>query len=84
MFLKLTNLKNYMYSTTEKEKDFLNQQKLLTTSSLKDFNDRELLEKQTIYLMNIEKSNERIKVNLQFWFYFAIISGVSGLLFLIN
>ncbi|CAD0002471.1 hypothetical protein [Flavobacterium salmonis] len=73
-----------MYSTTEKEKDFLNQQKLLTTSSLKDFNDRELLEKQTIYLMNIEKSNERIKVNLQFWFYFAIISGVSGLLFLIN
>ncbi|CAD0007049.1 hypothetical protein FLACHUCJ7_03124 [Flavobacterium chungangense] len=73
-----------MYSTSEKEKDFLNQQKLLTTSSLKDFNDRELLEKQTIYLMNIEKSNERIKVNLQFWFYFAIISGVSGLLFLIN
>ncbi|MBF4494644.1 hypothetical protein IR010_19045 [Flavobacterium sp. MR2016-29] len=73
-----------MYSTTEKEKEFLNQTKSLTSTSVKEFSDRELLEKQTIYLMNIEKSNERIKANLQFWFYCGIICGVISFLFLIN
>jgi hypothetical protein len=73
-----------MYSTTEKEKDFLNQTNSLTTSSLKNLTDRELLEKQTIYLMNIEKSNEKIKANMQFWFYAAILGGIASFLFALN
>ena len=62
-----------MYSTTEKEKIFLNQNKVLTSETVTEFSDRELLEKQTIYLRNIMKSNESIKLNMQFWFYFGII-----------
>ncbi|WP_281235140.1 hypothetical protein [Flavobacterium gelatinilyticum] len=73
-----------MYSTTQQEKDFLNQVKSPTTNSLKELTDRELMEKQTIHLMNIEKSNERIKVNLQFWFYFAIVGIVIAILFSIQ
>lgn len=73
-----------MYSTTEQEKEFLNKSKPLTRDSVKDLSDRELLEKQTIYLMNIEKSNERIKANLQFWFYATLIGGVASFLFAIN
>jgi hypothetical protein len=73
-----------MYLTTEKEKAFLNQPKSSTSSSLKELTDRELIEKQTICLMNIEKSNEKIKANLQFWFYFAIVGSIFSFLFLIN
>lgn len=74
-----------MYSITEKEKDFLNQkQKVLTSENIKEFSDRELLEKQTLYLKNIMKSNDSIKLNIQFWFYGGVISGVMLLLFLIN
>lgn len=73
-----------MYSTTEKEKAFLNQPKSLTSSYVNELTDRELLEKQTICLINIEKSNEKIKANLQFWFYFVIVGGIITFLFLIN
>ncbi|GEM_PF-4090777 len=34
--------------------------------------------------MNIEKSNERIKANLQFWFYAGLLGGVASFLFLIK
>lgn len=70
-----------MYSITEKEKDFLNQRaKVLTSENIKEFSDRDLLEKQTIYLKNIDKSNESIKANIQFWFYFIIIGIILILL----
>lgn len=74
-----------MYSTTEKEKEFLNQ--TAVPKNLDDYSkltDRELLERQTLYLFNIKNSNERIKANVQFWFYFTIISIVLSFLFFIN
>ena len=40
---------------------------------LEKLSDRELQERQTLYLKKIEKSNERIKLNIQFWFYATII-----------
>lgn len=73
-----------MYSTTEQEKDFLDKSKSHKTNSLDGLTERELIEKQTLYLMNIEKSNERIKANMQFWFYTAIVGATISLLFLIN
>ena len=73
-----------MYSTTEKEKAFLNQDKVLTSETVKELTDRELLEKQTIYLRNIMKSNESIKANMQFWFYFGLIGGALLFLFVLN
>ncbi|MDR6844533.1 hypothetical protein [Flavobacterium granuli] len=45
--------------------------------------DRELQEKQTRLLTQIEKSNTRIKLNLQFWFYFTLIGGALTL-FVLN
>ena len=73
-----------MYSSTEKEKTFLDQNKILTSETVKEFSDRELLEKQTIYLRNIMKSNESIKANMQFWFYFGLIGGAILFLFVLN
>ncbi|MEO7978981.1 hypothetical protein [Flavobacterium sp.] len=74
-----------MYSITEKEKDFLNQKtKVLTSENIKEFSDRELLEKQTLYLKNIIKSNDTIKLNIQFWFYTGLIGGAILFLFLLN
>lgn len=73
-----------MYSTTEQEKDFLYKSKSHKTNYSKGLTERELIEKQTLYLMNIEKSNERIKANIQFWFYLAIVGAVINFLFLIN
>lgn len=73
-----------MYSTTEKEKQFLDKSKFFKTDSFKDLTERDLLEKQIFHLMNIEKSNERIKANMQFWFYIAIIGSIISFLFLIN
>ena len=61
-----------MYSTSETEKDFLNKKNQVSSESVKDLSDRELQEQQTISLINIEKSNLRIKANLQFWFYFSL------------
>jgi lipid-A-disaccharide synthase-like uncharacterized protein len=48
--------------------------------------DRELYERMFYTQFKIEKSNERIKMNLQFWFYFILISAVISLytLFLNN
>ena len=40
---------------------------------LEKLNDRELQERQALYLNKIQKSNERIKLNIQFWFYATII-----------
>jgi hypothetical protein len=41
---------------------------------LEKLTDRELQEKQALYLRNIEKTNLSIKNNIQFWFYATIIS----------
>ena len=45
-----------------------------TLKELKELSDRELLERQTFYLMKIEQTNNSIKNNVQFWFYATIIS----------
>lgn len=49
---------------------------------LEKLTDREVQERQSLYLRNIEKSNERIKLNLQFWFYATIISAALTILIL--
>lgn len=46
--------------------------------------DREVQERQAFYLRKIERSNERIKLNLQFWFYATIISATLTLLFVLK
>lgn len=51
---------------------------------IEKLSDRELQEKQSYYLMNLEKSNRRILLNLQFWFYTFLISIVIGFFVLIN
>jgi hypothetical protein len=33
-----------------------------------------LQEKYTLYLLNNEKNNEQIKLNLEFWFYLLLVS----------
>jgi len=76
-----------MYSSTPQEKEFFEKANPSPPKTLKEFkelSDRELLERQTLYLFKIENSNERIKLNLQFWFYFAIVSVVIGTLILLN
>jgi len=74
-----------MYSTSEKEKEFFEKKaQPQNLSDLKELSDRELLEIQTLYLSNIQKSNERIKLNIQFWFYFGLILFVISLLFTLN
>jgi hypothetical protein len=55
-----------------------------TLKEFKQLSDRELLERQTLYLFKIENSNERIKLNLQFWFYFTIVCSVIGALAFLN
>lgn len=74
-----------MYSTSESEKEFL--KNTTPPKSLQDFStlpDRELLERQTLYLYNIRNSNDRIKANLQFWFYFVMASIVLSILYLMT
>ncbi len=80
-----------MDSTSEPEKKNFEEQKVFLPNedrpfyeAIKKLNDRELQEKQAFYLRNIQNSNERIKLNLQFWFYFAIASMVISFLILIN
>jgi hypothetical protein len=52
--------------------------------SIEKLTDRELQEKQTRLLTEIEKSNTRIKLNLQFWFYFTLIGGFLTAFVLFN
>jgi hypothetical protein len=52
--------------------------------SIEKLTDRELQEKQTRLLTEIEKSNTRIKLNLQFWFYFTLIGGFLTAFVLLN
>ncbi len=76
-----------MYSTTPKDKEMLEKANPNPPKTLKEFkelSDRELLERQTLYLFKIENSNERIKLNLQFWFYFTIVCSVIGALAFLN
>ena len=73
-----------MYSTTPLEKEMLekgNPNPPKTLKEFKELSDRELLERQTLYLFNIQNSNERIKLNVQFWFYATIISAAVTILF---
>jgi len=61
-----------MISQTQEEKDFFKNHNI----NLKDLTDREIQERQLKLLTEIEKSNTRIKLNLQFWFYFTLIGGL--------
>jgi hypothetical protein len=63
-----------MYSTTADEKKILDASQQII--NLKDLTDREIQERQLKLLSEIEKSNNRIKLNLQFWFYFTLIGGL--------
>jgi hypothetical protein len=60
---------------TGEKKRFLNEEErvFLSQNHIERFTDRELLEKQTFYLHQINKSNNSIKNNVQFWFYATII-----------
>lgn len=76
-----------MSSTITQEKEILEKANPNPPKNLKDFkelSDRELRERQTLYLFNMQNSNERIKLNLQFWFYFSIACIVIGTLVLLN
>lgn len=76
-----------MYSTTDQEKELLNKNNPNPPQTLKDFkelSDRELLERQTLYLSKIEKANIRIVANLQFWFYLTVIAIVIGVLIIVS
>ncbi|QRE14601.1 hypothetical protein, partial [Flavobacterium psychrophilum] len=46
--------------------------------------DRELQERQAFYLRTIARSNHSIKLNLQFWFYFALVVGAIALAISLN
>jgi hypothetical protein len=74
-----------MYSDSATEKEFFEKQKQnppKTSKELKELSDRELLERQTFYLMNIEKSSLYIKSIVQFWFYVTVISAALTLIVL--
>lgn len=47
-----------------------------------ELTDRELLEKQTFYLWEINKNTKKTKENLQFFFYFTIVSLLAALVIL--
>ncbi|AIT65688.1 hypothetical protein [Flavobacterium psychrophilum] len=46
--------------------------------------DRELQERQAFYLRTIARSNHSIKLNLQFWYYFAIAIGAIAFIVMAN
>lgn len=74
-----------MYSQTEQEKELLkknNPIQMKTMQEFKELSDRELLEHQTIYLFKIEKTNERIKKNVVFFYYAFAVSIAITLLVL--
>lgn len=76
-----------MYSTTPQEKELfekVNPDPPKTLKEFKELSDRELLERQTLYLFKIENSNTRILSHMQFWFYAFIISAVIGILIGLN
>ncbi len=76
-----------MNPTITQEKEMIERANPNPPKTLKEFkqlSDRELLERQTLYLFKIENSNERIKLNLQFWFYFTIAGIAIGTLILLN
>lgn len=76
-----------MYSTTPQEKEIFEKANPTPPKTLKEFkelSDRELLERQTLYLFKIQNSNESIKLNLQFWFYFIIASMAIAILILLS
>ena len=45
-----------------------------------ELTDRELLEKQTFYLWEINQNTKKAKENLQFFFYFTIVSVIAAVL----
>ena len=71
-----------MFTQSKEEKAFFNTANQNT--DLSKSTDRELQEIQIKLLTEIEKSNTRIKLNLQFWFYFTLIGGLLSFLILMN
>jgi hypothetical protein len=58
-------------TTPESEQFFL---------EIEQITDRELYERMFYTQLKMEKSNERIKTNLQFWFYLLLTSAVIYLI----
>lgn len=76
-----------MYSKSEEEKKFETEKKgksefATYAETLKDKNDRELLELQVYYAREAAKTNETIKKNVQFWFYASIAIVIIGFVLL--
>ena len=73
-----------MFNETKEEKEFFEKQTVppTTLKELKELSDRQLLERQTFYLMKMDKSNNTIKNNIQFWFYATIICAVLTIILL--
>lgn len=55
-------------------KNYRDQSEKAIYEAFEKLTDRELQEKQALYLRNIEKTNLSIKNNVQFWFYATIIA----------
>lgn len=80
-----------MYSLSEEEKKTFNKSSKMVMSSeqivynqqAEELTDRELQLKQAYYLSQINKNTISIKNNVQFWFYFTIISIAIGVLILV-
>jgi hypothetical protein len=64
-----------MFKQSKEEKDFFEiKNNELKPNELSKLSDRELQERQTEYLFEIMKSNQKISLMMQFWFYLSIIS----------
>jgi hypothetical protein len=66
-----------MFNETKEEKEFFKQQNNIQSYQaidLSTLSDREIQEKQLKLLSEINKNNLSIKSNVQFWFYFTIIT----------
>lgn len=67
---------NQAHITTDESRNFFNTLEVLT--------DREIQEKQLYHLKEIEKSNLKILLNLQFWFYFSIVAAALTIIITAN
>lgn len=71
-----------MFSQSKEEKEFFDKQNPIENTTL--LSEREIQERQIKLLEDIAKSNNRIKQNIQFWFYLTIASILIGLLIIFN
>jgi hypothetical protein len=49
-------------------------------TKIEGMSDRDLQELHAYYLSNLEKSNEKIRANVQFFFWFSLISIIGSII----